>query len=258
MPSPLVKPLITSTYPADGPRVQMPERMAKVTPDLKRALYGIRDELQAQGGKLELSDLFRTYDMQFQAHLDYASGKKAAFSPPPGSSMHESGRAFDVDLSRIKVSLAAFWEIAKRWGVVPIIDEPKTSISECWHFECRGSHQLVRDHYQAGKGTNFKPAAALAVSAILGSGVPHDRFKGKQDAAYLQSGLIRLGHDIGNIDGDIGPRTLGVLSSLGIVSASASASASRAEQVAGLDALLQKKFPEEFFDKAIDEISPFV
>ena len=112
----------------------------------------------------------------------------------------------------------------------------------------------MRDHYQAGKGTNFKPAAALAVSAILGSGVPHDRFKGKQDAAYLQSGLIRLGHDIGNIDGDIGPRTLGVLSSLGIVSASAS----RAEQVAGLDALLQKKFPEEFFDKAIDEISPFV
>ena len=69
------------------------------TVTLQRTLYGIRDELQAQGGKLELSDLFRSYDMQLQAHLDYTSGKKKAFSPPPGSSMHESGRAFDVDLA---------------------------------------------------------------------------------------------------------------------------------------------------------------
>ena len=252
MPSPLVKPVVTSIYEVAGQRILMPERMAKVTPDLKRALYGMREELQAAGGKLELSDLFRSYDMQLQAHLDYTSGKKKAFSPPPGGGMHESGRAFDIDLSRIKVSLAAFWEIAKRWGVVPIIDEPNPRTSECWHFECRGSHQLVYDYYKAGKGTNFKPAAALAVSAILGSGVPHDKFKGKEDAAYLQSGLIRLGHEIGNIDGDIGPKTLAVLSSLGI------AGASRAEQVAGLDALLQKKFPEEFFDKAVDDASPFV
>jgi hypothetical protein len=134
---------------------------------------------------------------------------------------------------------------------VPIIDKPSTRISECWHFECRGSHQLVRDYYAAGKGTNFKPAAALAVSAILGSGVELDRFKGKQEAAYIQSGLIRLGHEIGNIDGDIGPKTLAVLSSLGI------AGSGRAEQVAGIDALLQKKFPLEFFDKAVEDLSPF-
>ena len=169
-----------------------------------------------------------------------------------GAGLASLAAPFDVDLSRIKVSLATFWEIAKRWGVVPIIDEPNPRTSECWHFECRGSHQLVYDHYKAGKGTNFKPSAALATSAILGSGVQHDKFKGKEEAAYLQSGLIRLGHDIGNIDGDIGPKTLGVLTSLGI------AGAGRAEQVAGLDALLQKKFPEEFFDKAVDEASPFV
>jgi hypothetical protein len=207
--------------------------------------------LQAAGGRFELSDLFRSYDMQLQAHLDYTSGKKKAFSPPPGSSMHESGRAFDVDLARIKVSLAEFWQIAARYGVVPIIPEPNPRASECWHFECRGSHQKVYDHYRDGKGTNFKPAAALAVSAILGVGVPHDRFKGKEDAAYVQSALIRLGHDIGNIDGDIGPKTEAVLAKLGI------AGGSRADQVAGLDALLQKSFPEEFFDKAVDEISPF-
>ena len=106
MPSPLVKPVISSTYPSAGPRGPMPERMARVTPDMKRALYGIRDELQAQGGKFELSDLFRSYDMQFQAYLDYSSGKKSSKSPPPGSSMHESGRAFDLDLESMKVSLA--------------------------------------------------------------------------------------------------------------------------------------------------------
>jgi len=36
-----------------------------------------------------LSDLLRSYDMQLQAHLDYTSGKKSAFSPAPGGSMHE-------------------------------------------------------------------------------------------------------------------------------------------------------------------------
>ena len=254
MPSILVKPLVMSIYSPikDGPRGPMPERMAKVTPDMKRALYGIRDELKTAGGRLELSDLFRTYDMQLQAHLDYASGKKRAFSPPPGGGMHESGRAFDVDLGAIKVGLPAFWEIAKRWGVVPIIAEPDPKASECWHFECRGSHQLVYDHYKAGRGTNFASAAqAMAASAILSVGLPHDKFKGKQDAAYLQSGLIRLGHDVGNIDGDIGPKTLAKLSSLGVAGASVAA------QVEGLDVLLRQKFPEEFFDKTPDELSPF-
>ncbi len=251
MPSPLVKPLIRSVYEVAGQRVLMPERMAKVTPDLKRALYGIRDELQAAGGKFELSDLFRSYDMQLQAHMDFVTKKKKAFSPPPGSSMHEAGRAFDVDLSRIKVPLSDFWEIAKRHGVVPIIAAPDPKASECWHFECRGSHQKVRDYYEAGKGTNFKPAAALAVSAIIGSGVPHDNFKDRQEAAYLQSALLRLGHDIGNIDGDIGPRTLAVLAKLGITDTDPAA------RVAQVDLLLQKEFPEEFFDKAVDEVSPF-
>jgi hypothetical protein len=252
MPAPLVKPLIRSIYEVAGKRVLMPERMAKATPDLKRALYGIRDELEAIDGHLELSDLFRSYDMQFQAHLDFTSGKKKAFSPPPGTSMHEAGRAFDVDLSRIKVTLADFWQIAKRRSVVPIIKGPNLSISECWHFECRGSHQVVYDYYAAGKGTNFRPPAAMAISAILGVGLPHDSFKGKQDAAYVQSALVRLGHDIGNIDGEIGPKTSEVLDTLGIMAADTAA------RVVYVDAILQKRFPEEFFDKTLDETSPFV
>lgn len=251
MPATLVKPIVTSIYEVGGQRVPMPERMAYATPDLKKALYGIRAGLEAVGGKLALSDLFRSYDMQLQAHLDYTS-KKKAFSPPPGGSMHEAGRAFDVDLRSTKIDLAAFWELARPWGVVPIISEPNPRISECWHFECRGSHQLVRDHYAEGKGTNFaKPAEAMAASAIIALGLPHDRFKGRLEAAFIQSALIRLGHDVGNIDGDIGPKTLDKLAGLGITASGMN------ERVEGLDALLRQRFPEEFFDKAPDAINPF-
>lgn len=252
MPTTLVKPVVMSIYEVNGQRVPMPERMARATPDLKKALYAIRDDLQAQGGKLALSDLFRSYDMQLQAHLDWSSGKKKAFSPPPGGSMHEAGRAFDVDLGSIKVGLSAFWQIARRHGVVPIIAEPNPRASEAWHFECRGSHQLVYDHYKAGRGTNFaSAAAAMAASAIVAAGLPHDRFKGKLDAAYVQSALIRLGQDVGNIDGDIGPKTLGKLAAVGITAGDLGA------RVQAVDALLQARFPEEFFDTASDDGSPF-
>lgn len=244
----LVRPLVMSIYEVNGQRVLMPERMARSTPDMKKAMYGIRADVEAAGGKFALSDLFRSYDMQLQAHLDFSSGKKKAFSPPPGGSMHESGRAFDVDLKGLNMPLANFWQIAKKMGVVPIIAEPDPKASEAWHFECRGSHQIVYDYYKAGKGTNFaKPAAAMAASAIIAAGLKHARFKGKDEAAYLQSGLIRLGREIGNIDGEIGPKTNGVLSSLGITGST------RAEQIQLLDALLQQKFSDEFFDKVPEE-----
>jgi len=250
MPAALVKPVVMSIYEVGGQRVPMPARMAFSTPDLKKALYGIREGLEGAGGRLALSDLFRS--MQFQAHLDFTSKKKKAFSPAPGGSMHEAGRAFDIDLAGMKIGLPAFWELARQWGVVPIIGQPSTKISECWHFECRGSHQLVYDHYQAKKGTNFtSPASAMAASAIVAIGVPHDKFKGKMDAAYIQSALIRLGHDVGNIDGDIGPKTRAKLEELGIEGGG------QAQQVEGLDLLLKARFPEEFFDRTPDDISPF-
>lgn len=248
MAAPLVRPIVMSVYEVNRQRVLLPERMARSTPDMKKAMYGIRAEVEAAGGKFVLSDLFRSYDMQLQAHLDFTSGKKKAFSPPPGSSMHEAGRAFDVDLKGLKMSLAEFWELAQKSGVVPIIAQPDPKASEAWHFECRGSHQLVHDYYKAGKGTNFsKPAAAMAASAIIAAGLVHDRFKNKEEAAYIQSGLIRVGQEIGNIDGEIGPKTNGVLSSLGITGSS------RAEQIQALDALLQQKFPDEYFDKVAEE-----
>ena len=247
MTAPLVRPLVMSVYEVNRERVLMPERMARCTADMKKAIYGIRADVEAEGGRFALSDLFRSYDMQLQAHLDFTSGKKKAFSPPPGSSMHEAGRAFDVDLKALRMGLADFWEVAKRWGVVPIIAQPNPRASEAWHFECRGSHQLVYDYYKAGKATNFNPAAAMAASAIISAGLKHDRFKGKEQAAYLQSGLIRLGGEIGNIDGNIGPKTNAVLANLRIPGST------REEQAQALDTRLQQAFPDEFFDKVEDE-----
>jgi hypothetical protein len=249
MPTPLVSVIVPSVYKVEGLRVHLPRRMARCTPDMKAAIRALASAVSGKGGTLYLSDLFRSYEMQLQAYLDYASGKKNAFSPPPGGSLHEAGRALDLDLKGVKMSLAALWELTAPAGLTPIIAAPDGKASEAWHFECRGSHQLVYDHYQAGKGRNFStPYKAMAASAILGVGVRVDVFRGKEASAYLQAALVRLGQDIGNIDGDIGPKTRRGLAALGLTGGSA------ADLRAGVDALLHERFPGEFFDGSTEEL----
>lgn len=217
MKSPLIPIDIISIYKNKlGDLLPLPTKMAQCTPDTYTAIFNIATDLAQKGGKLILSDLFRSYDMQAQSHNDYISGKKKAFSPPPGGSFHEAGRAFDLDLSAIKIPLADFWTIAAKYGVIPIIPQPKSNQSEAWHFDCRGSHQLVYQYYAEGKGTNFKPYTAAAASAILAIGVNADAFGSNQKPAVIQSCLIRLGKNIGNIDGQIGKKTHKALEELAI------------------------------------------
>ncbi|CAM2157375.1 Peptidase M15B domain-containing protein [Pararobbsia alpina] len=242
MKTPLVNVDIPSIYKnAQGAPVPLPKRLAQATPDMANAIGMLAKDLQAHGGRLVLSDLFRSYEMQLQSHLDYVKGKKTAFSPPPGGSFHEAGRAMDVSLSDLHMSLSNFWDIAKNRGFVPIIDTPNASLSEAWHFECRGSHQLVIDYYRAKKGNNFaKPYTAGAASAILAIGVHVDMFGDAQKEAQLQALLIRCGHDIGNLDGAIGPSTRAALTALGL------ADAGLDDALAQVEALAQTKFPSEF------------
>jgi hypothetical protein len=241
--TPLISIVIASIYKTNGVAVPLPKRMAQCTPDAKLALAKTAAALKAKGGALVLSDLFRSYDMQLGSHLDYVSGKKKAFSPPPGGSLHEAGRALDLDLGSLKMSLADFWTIAAQNGLTPIIDTPNARQSEAWHFECRGSHTIVYDYYKAGKGKNFdKPYQAMAASAIVSIGVKVDKFGAGQRDAYIQSGLIRLGYELGNLDGQIGPKTNNALAAAGIGGLTPDATA------AALDQLLQNKFPQEFFD----------
>ena len=96
MKSPLIPIDILSIYKNKlGDLVPLSTRMAKCTPDTYNAIFNIATDLAKKGGKLILSDLFRSYDMQAQSHQDYVAGRKKAFSPPPGGSFHEAGRAFD-------------------------------------------------------------------------------------------------------------------------------------------------------------------
>jgi hypothetical protein len=80
--------------------------------------------------------------MQLQAHNENA--QIGVFSPLPGGSLHEAGRAFDLDLEALLkdeiITLEDFWGIARHRGLVPIIASPDPGKSEAWHFECRGSH----------------------------------------------------------------------------------------------------------------------
>jgi hypothetical protein len=246
MRTPLISITFPSIYESGGVKVPLPRRMAVCTPDMKAALFKTAKDLRAAGGRLILSDLFRSYDMQLGSHLDWKSGKKRAFSPPPGGSLHEAGRGFDLDLGAMKITLADFWALAASNGIVPIVATPQKNQSEAWHFECRGSHALVQAYYKAGKGTNFdKPYQAMAASAIVSVGVKVDKFAAftnGQDAAYIQSGLIRLGQVIGNMDGSIGKKTRDGCAALGIGTASVQ------DMLRGVDEALQEKFPGEYFD----------
>jgi len=178
--------------------------------------------------------------------------RKKAFSPPPGGSFHEAGRAFDLDLHSIKIPLAQFWEIAAKHGVSPIIKQPNIHASEAWHFDCRGSHQLVYKYYECGRGHNFKPYAAAVTSATLSIGVIVDEFGANQKQAAIQSCLIRLGKEIGNMDGQIGNRTRQALEELSI-----SANDDLDHALIQLENMLQQKFPLEFnMDVQLRHASP--
>jgi len=240
MRTPLVPIQVLSIYKQNNSQVFLPQRMAQCTPDIYRAIMSLQRDLDNRGGKLVLSDLFRSYDMQLQAHLDYETGKKSAYSPPPGSSMHEAGRAFDLDLASIRIPLADFWKAAEKYGVFPIITKPDTGLSEAWHFDCRGSHGVVYEYYKNGDGANLKPYEAMAKSAILELGVPVDLYAGKETEACIQSGLIRLGYKIGSMDGILGKNSRAALELAGIKMSDAHA------MLTAVQDLLQSKYPAEY------------
>ena len=129
--------------------------------------------------------------------------------------LHEAGRACDLDLEKLNMSLKKFWPIAKKHGMTPIIAKPISTQKEAWHFDCRGSHDLVYKYYAQGKGSNMLPYEAMAASGILSIGVPVDRFGANQKAAAIQAALIRLGFSLGNLDGQIGQKTRTALTQAG-------------------------------------------
>src|SRR5262245_17972322 len=130
MSAPLNEISVTSIYKNKaGQRILLPKRMAHCTPDTEAAIRAVSTELERREGRLFLSDLFRSFDMQLQSHMDFVNGKKKDFSPPPGGSFHEAGRAFDLDLGNLRIKLSEFWDLARPHGLMPIIDKPVASTS---------------------------------------------------------------------------------------------------------------------------------
>lgn len=230
----MLTPLVSVTLPSvyGNSRPLFP-RLARATPDFSAILR----QLMAQQPALRWSDLFRPYDIQLQSHQDYLSGKKKAFSPAPGGSFHEAGRAMDIDLATIGMRLAAFWDILNPMGLVPIIGTPNAKLSEAWHFDLRGSHQLVYDYVGSGKvQATYSPYAQAARSAILAIGQNVDGVP-DQGVALIQSVLIRLGQDPGPIDGVAGFRTKAAAKALGATMDNADTK---------LGDPIKAKFPAEF------------
>lgn len=240
--APLLAISIDSIYKDKNGGNALPARMAKCTPDMHAAALALKADVKTMSADLVLSDMFRSFKMQFDANQDFVTKKKTAFSPPPGGSMHEAGRAFDMDLDQIrKLTLAKFWPVAAKHGIVPIIDKPVAGVSESWHFDRRGSHGIVYDYYTAKKGTNFKPYTAMAASGIVSIGQKVTALGDDPRPGYIQSGLIRLGKEIGNLDGSIGNGSRKALDELGIDSSGSIDAIADA-----IDKKLQQTFPEEY------------
>jgi hypothetical protein len=80
----------------------------------------------------------------------------------------------------------------------------------------------------------------MAASAILSIGVQVDKFGSDQTIAAIQSALIRLGQELGNIDGGIGPKTRGALDAVGVPFTDPQT------MLLALEGLLRTRFPQEY------------
>jgi hypothetical protein len=131
---------------------------------------------------------------------------KAAFVSRPGRSNHNGGRAIDVDLASLRFpnvapnrQLDTFWRLAKLAGWEPIIAEPDERATEAWHFDWWGD--LAGVHARLGY-----EQAAWCGALLVGHGGTGTSF-----ATVTQALLQRAGHDIGKIDGALGPRSRAAL-----------------------------------------------
>lgn len=173
---------------------------AFLAPDAAEALMAWQEAMVHESGRLFVSDMYRSTLDQAMAYIDYLAEKtppltlsiedvrqrypalakyvpkpKKAFSTPPGFSMHESGRAIDIDMNPewLGVDQNKLAEIAQACGWRDIVhgnfgNPYKVDVSEEWHWEFLGpfARVMTTNMKTYGPKEGYRQTAAAAISSI--------------------------------------------------------------------------------------------
>jgi len=236
MPAPVVlvpvSPVILSSYGRDGktggPRANLrplvETKMGVCAPEVAAALLALHNAVTAAGGDFRVTELHRDAAVQLAARRKYenwlAAGKpsrtssaynaatmKADFVAPAGKSMHNGGRAIDYHVGMTNFpgvpkdkQLDKMWELCRPLGWRPVIKAPDEGASESWHLDYWGELTGVYDRLGYDQG-------ALCGALLVGHAGQWQTYE-----RVVQALLQRAGFSIGEIDGAVGSKTLGALS----------------------------------------------
>lgn len=188
-----------------------------------------------------ISDLSRDIAVQAKRRQQYeaslakglAKGQRSPYVAIPGKSMHNAKRAIDSWIDRMLANLGAeyldrYWPIAAQFGFTPVISAPKEGVSESWHFDHFGPWRIAKDRLGYEQ-------AVLAANCAMGTAGSW-----QNDQRKIQAHLHRLGQNIGEIDGNLGPRSRGAIQLLGFSKATAEATKSLTTRAEAMAEIIQK------------------
>ena len=182
----------------------LPQRMAKLVKPAAQALQQVYKDIVAEGGHLFISDMFRSFAEQQKAHEDWKSGRKSAFSPPACNSVHESGRAMDIDAFDTVIGHKRVREILIKHGWVNIVQT--LTGDECWHYEFR------EEKWETFKQNNGYEAMARGMKEEIGNVKDVAKAEAKKDdVRLLQTALNKVMGTNLEIDGIYGEGTRGAV-----------------------------------------------
>src|SRR3990167_6188881 len=69
-----------------------------VPQEVEKLLHQVDEEVKRNDGEFYITDLYRSFDQQNQARLNYESDKKGAYVAKPGASWPNAARAVDIDI----------------------------------------------------------------------------------------------------------------------------------------------------------------
>jgi murein L,D-transpeptidase YcbB/YkuD len=162
----------------------LPKRMAKLVTAAAQSLQRVYGAVAAEGGHLLLSDAFRSAEEQQRAHHDYVTGKKSAFSPPSCNSVHEAGRAIDIDAYDTGIGHARVRAILNEHGWVHIVET--LTGNESWHYEFREAR------WEEFKEAHGYAAMARAMKQEIGNTVGLEIAEEKKAEVRRLQELLRL------------------------------------------------------------------